>query len=83
MVSNGKLKAAEHRAVTNAKMSRQSITYLVHPKDDATMEPAKCMINEANPPLYRSLQFKDFQRNYLPMAADTKAVMQYISSDHS
>ncbi|XP_022143610.1 hyoscyamine 6-dioxygenase-like [Momordica charantia] len=83
VVSNGKLKAGEHRAVINAKMSRQSITYLVYPKDDATMEPAKCMINEANPSLYHSLQFKDFQRNYLPMAADTKAVIQYISSDHS
>lgn len=69
--------------MTNAKTSRQSLTYLVYPKDEATMEPAKCLINEANPPRYRSLNFKDFQRNYLPRAVDTKAVMQYIGSNQS
>ncbi|KAG6593078.1 Hyoscyamine 6-dioxygenase, partial [Cucurbita argyrosperma subsp. sororia] len=81
VISNGKLKAAEHRVVTNAKISRQSLTYLVYPKDEVTMEPAKCLINEANPPRYRALKFKDFQRNYLPRASDTKAVMECIGSD--
>ncbi|KGN44748.1 hyoscyamine 6-dioxygenase [Cucumis sativus] len=83
IITNGKLQAAEHRAVTNSKTSRQSLTYLVYPKDEAMMEPAKCMINEANPPRYRSLNFKDFQRNYLPRAVDTKAVMQYIETNQS
>lgn len=82
MVSNGKLKAGEHQVVTNTKISRQSLVYLVYPKDDATMDPAKCLINEVNHPHYRSLKFEEFKRDFLSMKGDNEAVMQYLSSNY-
>lgn len=78
MISNGKLKATEHRVVTNAKTSRQSLAYFVFPEDDMIIEPAKCLINEANPPHYRSFKLEDFNTKFYPALANKEEIMKYI-----
>ncbi|KAL2510813.1 2-oxoglutarate (2OG) and Fe(II)-dependent oxygenase superfamily protein [Abeliophyllum distichum] len=60
IMSNGKLRSAEHRAVTNSEEDRLSIATFINPSPNCIIEPAKVLINESNPPLYDSFLFKDF-----------------------
>ncbi|XP_038899399.1 hyoscyamine 6-dioxygenase-like [Benincasa hispida] len=78
VISNGKLKATEHRVVTNAKASRQSLGYFIFPENDVIIEPAKCLINEANPARYRSLELEDFYRHFFAVSTNTEETMKYI-----
>ncbi|CAK9309924.1 unnamed protein product [Citrullus colocynthis] len=80
VISNGKLKATEHRVVTNSKTSRQSLNYLVFPGNDVTIEPAKSLIDEANPPQYRSIKCNVFMTEYFPMSRDRDVVIKYLAS---
>ncbi|KAL4571983.1 hypothetical protein LXL04_018751 [Taraxacum kok-saghyz] len=64
VISNGKLTSPEHRAITNSTYHRTSIVYSINPKPDTLIEPAKVLINDSNPPLYRAYQFKEFFKSY-------------------
>uniref|UniRef100_A0A0A0K745 Fe2OG dioxygenase domain-containing protein n=2 Tax=Cucumis sativus TaxID=3659 RepID=A0A0A0K745_CUCSA len=79
VISNGKMKAAEHRVVTNTTTSRQSLAYGVYPENNMTIEPSKCFINEANPPHYRTLEFKDFVNKLRSKHPDREMAMKFIS----
>lgn len=74
IISNGKLRSAEHRAVTNSKESRTSIVSFINPCPETIVEPAKSMINDCVP-LYRPFMFKDFLKFYEEKKGDTKALM--------
>ncbi|XWS46962.1 hypothetical protein CRYUN_Cryun14cG0112800 [Craigia yunnanensis] len=63
IISNNKLKSAEHRAVTNTKIARTTAAYFISPCDDSIVEPAKSLTNSCNPPLYRAFQYKEFTLN--------------------
>lgn len=80
IISNGELKGAEHRAVTNSSVPRTSAAFFIYPSKDDLIEPAKALTNADNPPLYGSMQFKEFQRNYLSYAANAEKVQKFISS---
>ncbi|XP_031265726.1 LOW QUALITY PROTEIN: hyoscyamine 6-dioxygenase-like [Pistacia vera] len=80
IVSNGKLKGADHRVMTNSSHARTTISVFVHPSSETIIEPAKSLLNASNPPIYRALKFKDFQNEFLSKAADAEALHQFISS---
>ncbi|XP_073049059.1 hyoscyamine 6-dioxygenase-like [Primulina eburnea] len=60
IISNGKLKSAEHRVVTNPNSARTTIATFINPLPHCIIEPAKCLVNESNPPLYNSMSFQEF-----------------------
>ncbi|KAI3773010.1 hypothetical protein L6452_04207 [Arctium lappa] len=64
VISNGKLTSPEHRAITNSTDNRTSIVYSINPMPDSLIEPAKVLINDSNPPVYRAFQFKEFLKAY-------------------
>ncbi|XP_059664396.1 hyoscyamine 6-dioxygenase-like [Cornus florida] len=68
IISNDKIRAAEHRVVTNSKEDRISIGYFVIPTYECIIEPAKALVSTCNPPLYKTLQYTDllnsFDKNY-------------------
>ncbi|KAM3683260.1 hypothetical protein ACB098_12G133400 [Castanea mollissima] len=80
IISNGELKGAEHRAVTNSSVPRTSAAFFIYPSKDDLIEPAKALTNADNPPIYGSMQFKEFQRNYLSYGANAEKVQKFISS---
>ncbi|XP_038899504.1 protein DOWNY MILDEW RESISTANCE 6-like [Benincasa hispida] len=80
IISNGNFKATEHRVMTNTKTYRQTLVYLVFPKNDATIEPAKNLINEVDPPQYRSINCKEFMGEYFYMPRDREVVIKYLTS---
>ncbi|XP_051142067.1 hyoscyamine 6-dioxygenase-like [Andrographis paniculata] len=60
IISNGKLKSIEHRAVPNLDQKRITIATFVNPKPESVIEPAKILVNKNNPARYSSTSFKDF-----------------------
>ncbi|KAK9945121.1 hypothetical protein M0R45_010651 [Rubus argutus] len=78
IISNSKFKGAEHRVVTNSRAARTTIAYLIYPSNESLIEPAKALCNR-NPPLYRSLNFKEFLKIFKSKAANAEAVLQNIS----
>ncbi|KAL2903927.1 2'-deoxymugineic-acid 2'-dioxygenase [Bienertia sinuspersici] len=60
VASNGLLKSGEHQAVTNQKVARESAAVFLCPGDDRVIEPAKGLISEEKPALYRPLQYHEF-----------------------
>lgn len=63
IISNNKLKGAEHRAVTNSKDARTSAAFFVSPRGDSIIEPARELIKADNRPLYRAFEFREFVSN--------------------
>ncbi|KAM1765076.1 hypothetical protein ACFX11_004247 [Malus domestica] len=49
IISNGKLKSAEHRAVTSSSHSRTSAAFFTAHSDDCIVEPAGALISASNP----------------------------------
>ncbi|KAH9729414.1 Fe2OG dioxygenase domain-containing protein [Citrus sinensis] len=80
IISNGKLKGAEHRVVTNSTDARTTVSFFVYPSNDSLIEPEKALVNACDPPIYRALKFKDFHVDFLSKSADAEAVQKFISS---
>ncbi|XP_057798091.1 hyoscyamine 6-dioxygenase-like [Salvia miltiorrhiza] len=74
IVSNGKLRSVEHRVVANPKQGRTTIATFINPRPDCIIEPAKLFVNEATPPLYPSLSFKEFVNVSKPFGPFTDAL---------
>ncbi|XP_062021237.1 hyoscyamine 6-dioxygenase-like [Rosa rugosa] len=66
IISNGKLSSAEHRVVTNKKVSRMSVVSFIHPSGNCHIDPAKALLDkDCSTPLYRDLIYKDFFSTYI------------------
>ncbi|KAL6218373.1 hypothetical protein ACLB2K_011587 [Fragaria x ananassa] len=75
IISNGKLKCAEHRAVTNSTNARTSAAFFIAPSQDCHIQPATALINASNPKVYKGFQYKEFLSNYLMKQGNTKVVL--------
>ncbi|KAI5596978.1 hypothetical protein BDE02_02G037500 [Populus trichocarpa] len=76
IISNNKLKGAEHRAVTNSKDARTSAAFFVSPSRDSIVEPARELIKEDNRPLYRAFEFTEFFSNYMNEKGNVEVVLE-------
>ncbi|KAJ9564824.1 hypothetical protein OSB04_000790 [Centaurea solstitialis] len=67
IISNGKLKSAEHRGVTNSTAARTSITTFFGPNPSLSVvvEPAKELVTSTSPQIFKSYQYKNFIVDYL------------------
>ncbi|KAH9626899.1 hypothetical protein KSS87_002299 [Heliosperma pusillum] len=59
IISNGKLRSMEHRAVTNAVESRTSLAYFIEPRKECFIEPAKAILSADNPSNYQGVLYKE------------------------
>ncbi|KAM0972620.1 hypothetical protein ACFX13_016313 [Malus domestica] len=75
VISNGKLKSAEHRVVTNSSAARISAGFFVMPSHDCLIEPAATLINASNPQLYKGFPYKDFFLNFGKTLGKTEQVL--------
>ncbi|GAB4841711.1 hypothetical protein Ancab_022433 [Ancistrocladus abbreviatus] len=78
IVSNGKLKSAEHRAVTNADTARTSAAIFINGSKDCVVEPAKALVSEDNPPLFKAVTYGEFFQAYAANTGDTEIVLQAL-----
>ncbi|XP_030933813.1 hyoscyamine 6-dioxygenase-like [Quercus lobata] len=80
IISNGKLKAAEHRVVTNLDLARTTASFALNPFYDTLIEPAKALVDASNPALYKSFSYNDFISKYRAAASYSTAFEQFLSS---
>ncbi|XP_058746216.1 hyoscyamine 6-dioxygenase-like [Vicia villosa] len=76
IISNGKLQSAEHRAVTNSSHARTSVAFFIAPSGDCFIEPAQDLIDEHNPPIFKSYKFKEFLSRFFDKLADMEKVIK-------
>lgn len=74
IISNGKLRSAAHRVVTNKEAARTTIATFINPNPDCIIEPAKVAINQDNPPKFKPLSFREFVNVSKPFGPYTNAV---------
>lgn len=65
IISNGKLKSTEHRAVTSSSSARTSIVTFISPSHDSVIEPAKALVSVCDPALFKTFLYKEFLENYM------------------
>ncbi|KAG5567433.1 hypothetical protein RHGRI_002846 [Rhododendron griersonianum] len=65
IISNGKLKSALHRAVTNTSTARMSLVNFIGPSPESIIEPAKAVVSESNPKLFKPISSKDYFELYM------------------
>eukprot|EP00253_Pinus_taeda_P008603 PITA_08603 len=65
VMTNGRYKSVEHRAVTNAERGRLSIALFYSAGKDAEVAPASKLMDEQHPCLYRKFNHEEYIRYYL------------------
>ncbi|KAH7862784.1 hypothetical protein Vadar_009502 [Vaccinium darrowii] len=60
IISNGKLKSALHRVVTNTSVVRTSVVTFISPSLESIMEPIKDLVTASEPQLFKSFRFKEY-----------------------
>lgn len=60
VLSNGKYKSVEHRAVVNAQRDRLSVATFLDPAKDRLISPAPALIDAKHQKLYKDIVFQDF-----------------------
>ncbi|XP_021768848.1 protein DOWNY MILDEW RESISTANCE 6-like [Chenopodium quinoa] len=60
IISNGKLKSAEHRVVTNTQKARTTAAYFILPSKNCIIQPAKALVKMGDSPLYKQFQYAEF-----------------------
>ncbi|XP_027351293.1 protein SRG1-like [Abrus precatorius] len=73
ILSNGKYKSVEHRAVTNKDKERTSYVFFLSPGDDVEVEPLDHMIDAQNPKLYQKVRYGDYLRQSMKRKMEGKA----------
>ncbi|KAH7687639.1 (S)-norcoclaurine synthase protein [Dioscorea alata] len=77
VISNGKYKSIEHRAVTNTEKERFSIAAFHGPNFNATVGPHPELVLKGEP-LYKSMDFQSFIKLFLASKLDGKKFMDDI-----
>ncbi|XP_058746262.1 hyoscyamine 6-dioxygenase-like [Vicia villosa] len=76
IISNGKLQSAEHRAVTNSTHARTAAAFFIAPKGECFVEPAEDIIDEHNPPIFKSYKYQEFLWRFFDKHGDMEKVMK-------
>ncbi|CAM8894509.1 unnamed protein product [Rhodiola kirilowii] len=76
IISNGKLRSSEHRVITNTTTARTTLATFFSPTNESLIEPAKCLVNEGSPQLFKSFIYKDFFENYFANQGDTDEALR-------
>ncbi|KAK7373121.1 hypothetical protein VNO80_06519 [Phaseolus coccineus] len=60
ILSNGKYKAVFHRTTVNKEKTRMSWPVFIEPKAEAEVGPHPKLVNQDNPPKYKTKKYKDY-----------------------
>lgn len=77
ILSNGKYKSIEHRAVTNERKTRLSYATFFIPRDEVEIGPLDHMIeSQGSLPMYKKVKYGEYVRQSMRMKHDGKAHTQ-------
>jgi isopenicillin N synthase-like dioxygenase len=82
VVSNGRFRSVEHRAITNASTARISIATFYIPSRDTFIAPAASMVDGQHPALYRGYQFEEFMKVFWGQELKSKNVLNHFKIEY-
>ena len=82
VLSNGRYKSAQHRAVTNKDEPRVSIAMFHGPDEDTIIGPIEELIDEKHPPLFRSYRYRDFIDEFNRQEGNRRSVKEVFELHH-
>eukprot|EP00253_Pinus_taeda_P004615 PITA_04615 len=83
VVSNGRLRSVEHRAVTNASAARISIPTFYGPSEDAFIAPTTSLVDEQHPARYKGYKFGEFMRIFWSQELKNKTVLDNFKIEYA
>ncbi|XP_011625834.1 protein DMR6-LIKE OXYGENASE 1-like [Amborella trichopoda] len=78
VISNGRFKSVEHRAITNSTSSRISLPTFYGPSLDASIGPANELVSKESPAIYRSYTFGEFFDRFFSQELKGKTVLDHF-----
>ncbi|CAK9140639.1 unnamed protein product [Ilex paraguariensis] len=81
IISNGKLRSADHRVVTNTSVARTTVASFIFPSSDSLVEPARPLTNKGSPPRYKAFICKDFVSTYIADTHEGKPPLERYELD--
>ncbi|KAE9454570.1 hypothetical protein C3L33_13530, partial [Rhododendron williamsianum] len=72
VISNGKLKSARHRVVTNTNVARTSLATFISPSLESIIEPERALVSASEPQLFKSFRFKEYRDTYIANLREPK-----------
>eukprot|EP00253_Pinus_taeda_P031131 PITA_31131 len=83
VVSNGRFRSVEHRAVTNASTARISIPTFYGPSEDAFIAPAASLVDEQHPAQYKGYKFGEFMRILWRQELKNKTMLDHFKIEYT
>eukprot|EP00253_Pinus_taeda_P033767 PITA_33767 len=83
VVSNGRFRSVEHRAVTNASAARISIPTFYGPSEDAFIALAASLVDEQHPARYKGYKFGEFMRIFWSQELNNKTVLDHFKIEYA
>ena len=77
MLTNGKFRGIEHRAVTNKDTERLSVVTFHAPRFDAGIGLLPQFIDDAQPCLYRTYKHPEYKRHYISNKLEGKKSLDF------
>ncbi|KAL5551474.1 hypothetical protein UlMin_001650 [Ulmus minor] len=80
VISNDKYKSVLHRALVNSEKERISIPTFYCPSPEAVIEPAKGLIDEDHPAVYRSFTYAEFYEKFWDTGLATECCLDMFKA---
>ncbi|KAG9143451.1 hypothetical protein Leryth_016450 [Lithospermum erythrorhizon] len=78
VLSNGRYKSVEHRAVANKEKDRLSIVTFYAPSYEIELAPLPELIYEKNPPKYRRYNHGEYSKHYITNKLQGKKTLEFV-----
>ncbi|WCJ23521.1 2-oxoglutarate (2OG) and Fe(II)-dependent oxygenase superfamily protein [Euphorbia peplus] len=83
VLTNGKYKSVEHRAVTHKEKDRLSIVTFYAPSYEIEVGPIPHLVDMDNPSKYRTYPHGDYNKHYVTNKLQGKKTLEFAKLDHS
>eukprot|EP01018_Ginkgo_biloba_P036153 Gb_28300 [translate_table: standard] len=77
ILSNGKYKSVEHRAIVNGSRDRLSVGTTYGPSLDSILRPSSQLVDDFHPAVYRECLYEEYMRNILSGSLEEKHLVDF------
>ncbi|XP_068650861.1 protein DMR6-LIKE OXYGENASE 2-like [Aristolochia californica] len=78
VLTNGRYRSVLHRAVVNNRVERISVPTFCCPSVDALIGPAEALIDDDNPPVYRSFTYGEYYEKFWDGELQTQSCLAFF-----
>lgn len=82
IITNGKYRSIEHRAIVNSEKERLSIATFYGPRQDCELGPASSLITERTPAQFKRIGMNEYLRNLFARKLDGKSYIDTMRNEH-